>query len=499
MIDFPIWNLVAETRILEPIKEYSLGQVRVLIFDDHKDSQYVAVEPYLGPEARLAYSKAYSHMKKSRDFEQKEDDIHVLESELTDNFEDAAKTVRVYDMVQKNYDAIMYYLIRDSLGHGIIDVLMRDSDIEDISISGTNVPIGVVHRKFKTNRLLETNIVFTDHITYDSYLAKLAQRVGKHLTPTNPYVEGAIPGIGAGRDRISVVMRSGISPRGGANIRKFPQTPITITQLLHDNFMPYSLAAMLWIILDAQGIGIIYGGTGGGKTTTMNAILNMGNPWWRYVVIEDTEELTINQKHRLNLLTRKTNENSPNDFGYKKHFDISMRQRPWIIAVGELRIDDAKNLFHVFESGHGSLSTFHAASESSALQRLSSLDVLEAQKLDIWYLAHSGRTIEGGNASRKLLSYSETHENMGKVTFKKIVRYDRFEKTFDGADLETLSKTSKMALAAEVLSVSDPFQELQSREKFLRSCVSKKVFEQDKVMEEFVRFHMNKEKGSGNP
>ncbi|MBI5146287.1 MAG: hypothetical protein HZA84_03610, partial [Thaumarchaeota archaeon] len=169
MIDFPIWNLVAETRILEPIKEYSLGQVRVLIFDDYKDSQYVAVEPHLGPEARLAYSKAYSHMKKSHDFEQKEDDIHVLESELTDNFEDAAKTVRVYDMVQKNYDAIMYYLIRDSLGHGIIDVLMRDPDIEDISISGTNVPVGVVHRKFKTNRLLETNIVFPDHITYDSY------------------------------------------------------------------------------------------------------------------------------------------------------------------------------------------------------------------------------------------------------------------------------------------------------------------------------------------
>ena len=85
---------------------------------------------------------------------------------------------------KKSRSKIFYYLKRDLIGYGRMDVLMNDANVEDVSLDGTNIPIFAYHRKFES---VETTIAWPDDVELESYVIKLAQRCGKHISVAEPY------------------------------------------------------------------------------------------------------------------------------------------------------------------------------------------------------------------------------------------------------------------------------------------------------------------------
>ena len=117
---------------------------------------------------------------------------------------------------------LLYYIERELLGFGPIDVLMKDYHIEDISCDGVDVPVYIWHRKYES---IPTNIIFKDKVFLDNFIVKLAHRSGKHVSSAFPIVDAMI----YGKHRLAASFREEVSPKGSTfTIRKFREEPYSI-------------------------------------------------------------------------------------------------------------------------------------------------------------------------------------------------------------------------------------------------------------------------------
>ena len=133
------------------------------------------------------------------------------------------KVIKAYGMKinKKSKSKLFYYLRRDLVGYGKMDVLMNDANVEDISLDGTNVPIFAYHRKFES---VETTCVWETDEALESYVIKLAQRCGKHISVADPLLDATL------MDGSRIVMKLGreVSTRGSAFcIRRFKDDPFS--------------------------------------------------------------------------------------------------------------------------------------------------------------------------------------------------------------------------------------------------------------------------------
>ena len=506
--DDKIWSLVADVSAGKVVDEYNVEGMHVVI-SLHKDGlHYQVTEPKLAPEIHDAFVKTKNHMLSAGSLDEKdggEDDVVEFEDltkkELLEKFETAAKSLFTYEMLMRHRNAVQYYLVRDVLGFGIIDMLEKDDKIEDMTVSQLGVPVAILHRDHTPGELIPTNIVFDHkyeqktskkildgHNVLGNLILKLAEKFDKHPTSFEPYKEGRLPT----GDRIATIVKSDISPDSGSiTIRKPAKTVMTLPMLLHQNVLPYELAALVWRIFDTPGgTGIVYGSPFSGKTTTANALTNMVNQFWKIITVEDTEELRLLQKNKLKLITKKADEE--HTVGYMKLFEYAMRKSPRFVCVGEVRTSEAIGMLHLFESGVSAVATFHATNESSTIQRLRSLGVAEAQLLDVWFLMGMGLAHGDGKSKRRVLKFSETHEKDGHVVFKPIVHYDKIGKSFVGADLENLIKSKRSQEAVEAQGIVDSYDDLKKRTDFLRSLVGRKLFSENEVRDAFTQYHVQK-------
>jgi hypothetical protein len=175
----------------------------------------------------------------------------TLEQIILDNhmiFEEDSKNV------------IFYYIFRDFLGFGHIDILMHDEGIEDISCDGPDTPIFIHHRKHEA---IETNIFFDSGEELDSFLMRLCQISGKQISIFSPIVDGKLPD----GSRLQATLARTITSGSTFTIRKFKETPLTPIDLIDTNSMSTEMAAYFWMAIE-NGASILFcGGTASGKTT----------------------------------------------------------------------------------------------------------------------------------------------------------------------------------------------------------------------------------------
>ena len=186
---------------------------------------------------------------------------------------------------KKSKSKLFYYLRRDLLGYGKMDVLMSDPNIEDVSLDGVNIPIFGYHRKFES---VETTIKWETDEELEAYIIKLAQRCGKHISVAEPLLDATL------MDGSRIVMKLGheISTRGSTFcIRRFRDDPFSPCDLIAFRTMTSLMVAYLWVAFQ-QGVSMLYvGGTASGKTTTLNAMC-IFIPWQMKIVsIESTLSL----------------------------------------------------------------------------------------------------------------------------------------------------------------------------------------------------------------
>jgi len=262
---------------------------------------------------------------------------------------------------------ILYHAERDLVGFGQIDPLMRDPNIEDISCDGVNKPVYIWHRSYES---IETNIEFQTDEELDNLVVKLVHMAGKHVSSAFPIVDASLPG----KHRLSVCYRREVTPFGTAfTIRKFREDPYSIIDLINIGTLSEEMAAYFWQCLEHRASIMVLGGTAAGKTTALNALACLIKPGSKIITIEETAELNLPHENWVSLIARQSYGLGGDNTGEVALFDLvktSMRHRPDILIVGEVRGQEAYVLFQALATGHGGMCTMHAEDLESAVKRL---------------------------------------------------------------------------------------------------------------------------------
>jgi flagellar protein FlaI len=268
-----------------------------------------------------------------------------------------------------SWSKILYYIEREIAGFGAINTLMMDPNLEDVSCNGVGIPIYVYHRKYES---MPTNIIFNSSEDLDAFVIKLAHMAGKHISVAFPILDASLPG----GHRLAATFMREVSQRGSTfTIRKFREDPITIVDMIGFGTVSPLLAAYLWIAIEHKRTMLIMGVTGSGKTTLLNSILNLVMPSYKIVTIEDTPEIRLPTKNWVQLVARPSYAAGESRAGEITLYDlvrVSLRYRPDIIVVGEVRGAEAYVLFQSIATGHGGATTIHAENIDAAIKRLTS-------------------------------------------------------------------------------------------------------------------------------
>src|SRR3972149_2829117 len=262
---------------------------------------------------------------------------------------------------------ILYHAERALVGFGKIDPVMRDPNIEDISCDGVHKSVYIWHRNYES---LETNLEFENDEVLDNTVVKLVHMAGKHVSTAFPIVDASLPG----KHRLAVCYRREITPFGTAfTIRKFREDPYSIIDLINIGTFSEEMAAYLWLCLENRTSIMVLGGTAAGKTTALNALACLIKPGSKIITIEETAELNLPHENWVSLIARQSYGLGGSSIGEVALFDLvktSMRHRPDVLIVGEVRGQEANVLFQALATGHGGMCTMHAENLDSAIKRL---------------------------------------------------------------------------------------------------------------------------------
>jgi flagellar protein FlaI len=263
---------------------------------------------------------------------------------------------------QESEDKLKYYLIRDFLGYGKIDILFHDQNIEDISCNGVNTPIYIWHRVHES---LPTNILFPTAEELNFVVTRLVYKTGNQISIANPILEGTLP-----EGYRAHITLDEVSKRGDTfTIRKFRANPFTVVDLIQLGTISPKIAAYTWLLIEHLRSMMICGAVASGKTAFLNAISMFIKPEMKVVTIEEVRELRLHENW-IPMTTRPSYQPGIQEVNLFDLLKSALRQRPDYIIVGEVRGEEAYTLFQSIAVGHGGLCSIHADSEDSVIKRL---------------------------------------------------------------------------------------------------------------------------------
>jgi flagellar protein FlaI len=302
------------------------------------------------------------------------------------------------------YTGLRYLLRRKLEGMGILDPMILDPNIEDISCSG----LGNIFVEHKIFGGLRASIGFEANESLDKFVIELAEGIKHPVTFREPVVDATLPD----GSRINIVYGTDVSKRGSNfTIRKFSDTPLSILELIGFGALSYDMAAYLSLILQ-EGMNLwVSGETASGKTTLMNALTTFSPPESKIVSIEDTPEVQVPHHNWIRGCTRGSAKEA--DASEVSMFDLlkaALRQRPNLIIVGEIRGVEGAIAFQAMQTGHACMSTFHAASVSKLIQRVTGNPInvpkTYVDNLNVVVICQQVR-LANGSLGRRLTSINE--------------------------------------------------------------------------------------------
>jgi flagellar protein FlaI len=306
-------------------------------------------------------------------------------------------------VTQSQFDALRYRLVRDKERLGLLEPLMGDNQIEDISCSGLG-PIYLEHKIFKG---LKSNIVFDDEAELDSFVIQLSEKMGKPVTYSEPIIDSTLPD----GSRINLVFGGDVSKRGSNfTIRKFMDDPLSIIQLVEFGGLTYQIAAYMSLMMEHGMNLFVSGETASGKTTLMNALTTFLHPSSKIVSIEDTPELQVPHPNWCREVVRGKPGESSSSVTMFDLLRAALRQRPNEIIIGEIRGEEGAIAFQAMQTGHACMATFHAATVEKLIQRLTghpiNIPKVYVENLNLVVIQSMVR-LPNGRPGRRILSISE--------------------------------------------------------------------------------------------
>ncbi|MCI8805466.1 MAG: CpaF family protein [Clostridiales bacterium] len=251
-------------------------------------------------------------------------------------------------------------------GLDALQPLVDDPSITEIMINGPdNIFIE------KSGRLYRVENTFSSTASLENVIQNIVSKVNRIVNESSPIVDARLKD----GSRVNVVLPPIALDGPTVTIRKFPENPMTISQLIAYKSITPEVAELLERMVKAKYNIFISGGTGSGKTTFLNALSNFIPKDERIITIEDSAELQIKGVENLvRMETRNANTDGKGEITMRDLIKSSLRMRPERIVVGEVRGAEALDMLQAMNTGHdGSLSTGHANSTADMLSRLETM------------------------------------------------------------------------------------------------------------------------------
>jgi pilus assembly protein CpaF len=260
---------------------------------------------------------------------------------------------------------IVRQLTDDILGYGPIEPLLRDDSVTEIMI---NAPDRVYIER--SGKLEHTPVRFVDDSHIMRIIDKIVSQVGRRVDESSPMVDARLPD----GSRVNAIIPPLALNGPTVTIRKFSRDPYTVNDLITFGTLSPRAAQFVAACVKGKLNILISGGTGTGKTTTLNAMSAFIPGDERIVTIEDAAELQLQQDHVITLESRPANIEGSGEIKIRELVRNALRMRPDRIIVGEVRGAETVDMLQAMNTGHeGSLTTIHANSPRDALSRLETL------------------------------------------------------------------------------------------------------------------------------
>jgi pilus assembly protein CpaF len=333
-------------------------------------------------------------------------------------------------------------LFDEITGLGPLEPLLRDDTVNDILVNGPhNIYIE------RAGKLQKSDIQFKDEKHLLRIIDKIVSAVGRRVDESNPYVDARLKDGSRFNAMVPPVAVDGSL----VSIRKFKKEKLAIDDLVTFGAFTEEMAAYLQAAVATRLNIIVSGGTGSGKTTTLNALSSFIGQTERVLTIEDTAELQLQQDHVGRMESRPANVEGKGAVTQRDCLKNALRMRPDRIIVGETRGEEVIDMLQAMNTGHdGSMTTIHANSARDGISRLENMIAMAGIEMPIKavraqissavnLIVQASRLQDG---SRRMVSITEVTGMEGEViTLQEIFRFERMGLEPDGTIIGRFTAT----------------------------------------------------------
>ena len=268
-------------------------------------------------------------------------------------------------MTTAEQNKIVEEVLDEVLGLGPLEPLLKEPTISDILVNGCNK---VYIERF--GKLALTSVRFKDNSHLLHIIEKIVSQVGRRIDEAQPIVDARLPD----GSRVNAIIPPLALDGPALSIRRFGRHVITSDEMIANRTLMPTMLRFLAACVQSKTTILISGGTGSGKTTTLNALSRFIPEEERIVTIEDTAELQLQQRHLVKFETRPPNLNKEGGINQRQLVRTALRMRPDRIIIGECRGAEALDMLQAMNTGvEGSMSTVHANSPRDAFSRLEAM------------------------------------------------------------------------------------------------------------------------------
>lgn len=352
----------------------------------------------------------------------------IIENEEKENIKKKKENSEKFDQTK-----LIGAVLDELLGFGPVEELLRDASVTDIFVNSPDVVFA--ERRGKVEK---TNVRFLDHEHVYRLVQRVASKSGRHLDLGTPYLDSHLPDGSRLHAIIPPVALNGIK----VSIRKFLFQKLSINSLVEKGGLTQQMVDFIQLAVRSRFNIVVCGGTGSGKTTFLNCLLDSVREGERVITIEDTPELEPTHGHIVRLLTRAANSEGRGGVSQADLMINALRMRPDRVILGELRGPEAFNLLHAMNTGQdGSMVTLHASGPEEVIPRLLNMILMAKTGLSsesvreqiggaLDLIVNVARLVDG---SRRVMAISQVSSlPEGGISIDDIFRYEIEEISEEG-------------------------------------------------------------------
>jgi len=279
------------------------------------------------------------------------------------------------DLTDAERALVTQQILDDILGYGPLEPYLRDPHVTEVMVNGPRM-VWVE----RSGRLFEVPASFADEAHLRRTIEKIASKVGRRVDEAYPMVDARLPD----GSRVNAVVPPIALNGSSLTIRKFSAEPFVAQDLINFGTMTPPVAALLHACVRGRLNIVISGGTGSGKTTTLNVMSSFLPHDERIVTVEDVAELRLGQRHVVALEARTRNTEGQGEISIRDLVRNALRMRPDRIVVGEIRDGAALDMLQAMNTGHdGSITTLHSNGPRDTLSRLETMVLMAGMELPV--------------------------------------------------------------------------------------------------------------------